>query len=260
MKIHPSAIVDKKAKLADDVEIGPYSIIGPDVKIGAGTVVGSHCVIDGWTAIGKKCSIFTGAAIGGISQDKKFEGEKSFVEIGDNNSIREYVTVNRGTGKGSVTKIGNDNLIMAYCHVAHNCEIQNSVVLANACTLAGYVTIENKAILGGMAGVHQFVRIGQLAIIGGCSKVVRHVAPYAMADGNPAKVYGLNVIGLKRAGISGASRLNLKRAFKLLFNSGLSVTHALKKIEASLPKSTEMKVLIQFLTAVKSDAQRGVCV
>lgn len=258
-KIHPTAIVDKRAQLADDVEVGPYSIIGPDVKIGPGTVVGSHCVIEGWTTIGRDCGIFTGAVIGGVTQDKKFKGERSFVDIGDDNNIREYVTINRGTSKDSVTKIGNGNLIMAYSHIAHDCIIENNVVIANCGTLAGYVTVEDGAILGGLAAVHQFVHIGTLSIIGGCSKVVKHIPPYATADGHPTKIYGLNLTGLRRAGIPQESRLILKNAFKILINSGFSVTHALKEIETALPQIKEIKRLVQFLTTVKEDGERGVC-
>jgi UDP-N-acetylglucosamine acyltransferase len=260
MKIHPTAVIDKKAKLGKGVEVAPYAIIGPNVKIGDGTRIGPHCVIKEWAAIGKNCEIFTGAVIGEITQDLKFRGERSFVEIGDNNKIREYVTINRGTHKDSITKIGNNNLIMAYAHIAHDCTIGDNVVIANNGTLAGYVTIEDKVILGGLAAVHQFVRIGTLAIIGGCSKVVKHIPPYAMADGHPAKIYGLNMIGLQRAGIPPSSKAILKRAFRILFNSSLSLPSALKEISKTLPSSNkELKNLVHFLKTVKSDTQRGVC-
>lgn len=259
MKIHPTAIIDKKAHLAKDVEIGPYSIIGSNVKIDAGTKVDSHCVIDEWTTIGKNCRIFKGSVIGGVTQDLKFKGERSFVKIGDNNTIREYVTINRATNKDSVTQIGNNNLIMAYTHIAHDCRIGNNVIIANAGTFAGHVTIEDNATIGGMVGIHQFVNVGTLSIIGGCSKVVKHVPPYSMVDGHPAKNYGLNIIGLKRAGISQKAKTGLKRAFKILFNSGLSLPHALKEVKQTLPQSKEIKNLIHFLKTVKSDTKRGVC-
>jgi len=259
IQIDSTAIVDKKARLADDVKVGPYSIIGPDVKIGTGTTIASHCVIDGWATIGKKCRIFAGAVIGNITQDLKFKGGRSFVKIGNNNIIREFVTIHRGTNKDSVTRIGNNNLIMAYTHVAHDCRIGNNVVIANAVTMAGYVTIEDYAIIGGMVGIHQFVHIGTLSIIGGCSKVVKHIPPYAMADGHPAKVYGLNVIGLQRAGISKTSRAQLKGAFKVLFNSGLALPHAIQEIESTLPASKEQKTLVRFLKTVRQDTKRGVC-
>ncbi len=257
--IHPTAIVDKKAKLSDGVTIGPYSIIGPDVTIGALTKIGPHCVIEAYTTIGKNCRVHTGAVIGSVPQDLKFKGERSFVEIGDNNSIREYVTINRSTTKDAATRIGNDNLIMAYTHIAHDCKIGNNVIIANACTFAGHVTIEDNATLGGMVGIHQFVNIGTLAIVGGCSKVVKHIPPYAMADGHPTRIYGLNVVGLRRAGVSSEARKNLKRAFKILFGSGLSLPHALKKAEGALPQSKEIKHLINFLKTVKADTKRGVC-
>ncbi len=252
-KIHPTAIIDKKAKLADGVEVGPYSVIGPNVKIGA------HCVIDEWTTIGDNCKIFTGAAIGAITQDLKFKGERSFVKIGNNNTIREYVTINRATNKDAATLVGNNNLIMAYTHIAHDCKIGNNVIIANAGTFAGYVTIEDNAIIGGMVGIHQFVNIGTLAIIGGCSKVVKHVPPYSMVDGHPAKNYGLNVIGLKRAGISQKAKASLRRAFKILFNSGLSLPHALERVADTAPLTKETKHLVKFLTTVKADTKRGVC-
>jgi len=259
MKIHNTAIIDKSAKLAKDVEVGPYSVIGPNVKIGAGTKIGSHCVIDRWTAIGKNCRIFASAAIGGIPQDLKFKGERSFVKIGDNNTIREFVTINRGTTRDSTTKIGNNNLLMAYAHIAHNCNIGNNVIIANACAMAGYVSVEDKVIIGGMVGIHQFVNIGTMAIIGGCSKVVRHIPPYAMVDGHPTKNYGLNIIGLNRAGISKKAKLSLNHAFKILFNSGLSLPHALKEIQNTIPPTKEVKHLIHFLKTVRTDTRRGVC-
>lgn len=259
MGIHNTAIVDKKAKVADDVEVGPYSVIGPNVEIGSGTKVAAHCVIDGWTAIGRNCNIFSSAVIGGIPQDLKFKGKRSFVRIGDNSTIREFVTINRATGEDSATTIGNNNLIMAYTHIAHDCKIGNSVVIANACTFAGHITVEDNAIIGGMVGIHQFVHIGALAIIGGCSKVVKHIPPYATADGHPTKIYGLNVIGLNRAGISGESKAMLKRAFKILFNSGLSFPHALLEIEKTMPPFNELKHLIHFLKTVNAGTKRGVC-
>jgi len=257
--IHPTAMVDKKAKLAPDVEVGPCSIIGPNVSIGAGTRIGPHCVIEEYTTIGRNCGIFAGAIIGGVTQDLKFNGDRSFVQIGDNNNIREYVTINRSTTKDAATRIGNGNLIMAYTHIAHDCRIGNNVIIANAGTFAGHVTIEDNATIGGMVGIHQFVNVGALSIIGGCSKVVKHIPPYAMADGHPTRIYGLNVVGLKRAGISTETRKNLKHAFKILFNSGLSLPHALKEVEETLPQSKEIKDLINFLKTVKTDTKRGVC-
>lgn len=254
MKIHPTAIVDKKAKLADGVEVGPYCLIGPNVKIGNGTVIGAHAVIDGHTTIGENNRIFTGAVIGSITQDLKFKGDRSFVKIGDNNIIREYVTINMGTNKDSSTAVGNNVLLMAYCHVAHDCIIKDGAIIANCGTFAGYVTVEEKADVGGLTGVHQFVRIGKLAIIGGCSKVTQDVVPFSKSDGHPLKVYGLNTVGLDRAGIPLESKNSLKRAFKILFHSGLTVSHAEEDIKSKVPKCPEVDYLLEFIAA----SERGI--
>ena len=177
MLIHPTAIISPKAKLADQVSVGPYTIISDQVTIGAGTAIGAHCVIEGNTTIGKNCEIFTGSVIGSRPQDLKFKNEKVFLEIGNNNIIREYCTLNPATKEGAKTIVGNDNLLMAYSHVAHDCRVANGCVLANNSTLAGHVSIEDKAVIGGLVAIHQFVRIGMLAIIGGCSKVVQDIPP-----------------------------------------------------------------------------------
>ncbi len=254
MKIHPTAIVDKKAELAGDVEVGPYCFIGPSVKIGKGTTIGPHAVIDGYTTIGSGNRIFTGAVIGSITQDLKFKGERSYVRIGNNNIIREYVTINMGTDRDSSTVVENNVLLMAYSHIAHDCIVKDGAIIANAGTFAGYVTIEEKAVIGGLTGVHQFVRIGKLAIIGGCSKVVQDVVPYSNCDGHPLKVYGLNTIGLERAGIPPESRTHLKKAFKILFNSGLTISHAVEEIKAEVQKCPEVNYLIEFI----STSERGI--
>ena len=239
--------------------MGPYSVIGPEVKIGPGTIIGTHCVIDGATSIGKDCQIFTGAVIGGLTQDLKYKGGRSYVIIGDRNRIREYVTINRSTAENGSTKIGDDNLLMAYSHIAHDCVIGNKVIIANCGTLAGHCTMHDGSILGGLAGLHQFVQIGALAIIGGCSKVVKHIPPYAMADGHPAKIYGLNTIGLNRAGVSSKAKMALKRAYKILFNSGHALPQALKEIKETIPSCKEIDKLISFLKMAKADTKRGVC-
>jgi len=246
MQIHPSAIVSPKAKLASGVTVGPFSIISDNITIGADTKVGAHCVIEGNTTIGKRCEIFTGSVIGSRPQDLKFKGEKVFLEIGNNNIIREYCTLNPGTKEGAKTSIGDNNLLMAYSHVAHDCQVGNGCVLANNCTLAGHVTIEDAAVIGGIVAIHQFVRIGMLSIIGGCSKVVQDIPPFSTCDGHPARVYGLNLIGLRRRGISNASIKQLDQAFKIIFNSGLSVKHAIEKVEKELEKSQELTYLVNF--------------
>ncbi len=246
MRIHPSAIVSPKAKLADSVSVGPFSIISDNVAIGADTKIGSHCVIEGNTAIGKGCEIFTGAVVGSRPQDLKFKGEKVFLEIGNNNIIREYCTLNPGTQEGGKTLIGDNNLLMAYSHIAHDCRVGNSCVLANNCTLAGHVTIEDKAVIGGIVAIHQFVRIGMLSIVGGCSKVVQDIPPFSTCDGHPARVYGLNLIGLRRKGVSKDSIKQIDQVFKIFFNSGLSLKHALERVEKELQKTEEISYLVNF--------------
>jgi len=246
MSIHPSAIVSPKAKLAAGVTVGPFSIIGDNVAIGADTKIGAHCVIEGNTTIGRGCEIFTGSVIGSRPQDLKFKGEKVFLEIGDNNIIREYCTLNPGTKEGAKTIIGDNNLLMAYSHVAHDCRVGSGCVLANNCTLAGHVTIEDSAVIGGIVAIHQFVRVGMLSIIGGCSKVVQDIPPFSTCDGHPARVYGLNLIGLRRKSISRESIKQLDQAFKIIFNSGLSLKHAVEKVEKELEKSQEITYLVNF--------------
>ncbi|MCM8763472.1 MAG: acyl-ACP--UDP-N-acetylglucosamine O-acyltransferase [Candidatus Omnitrophica bacterium] len=255
VNIHSTAIVSPGARLAKTVSVGAYSFIGPDVIIDDNTVVGTSCVIEGNTKIGKNCRIFTGAVIGSIPQDLKFKGEKTFLEIGDNNIIREYVTINLGTKATGKTVIGNNNLIMAYSHIAHDCRIGNGVIIANVGTLAGHVTIEDKVVVGGMVAIHQFVRVGKLAIIGGCSKVIQDIPPFSICDGHPARFYGLNVVGLRRAGMKPEVRNSLKTALKLLFQSGLSTSHALEEIKKRLAPNEEIKHLIDFV----KNSQRGVC-
>ncbi|MDD5691667.1 MAG: acyl-ACP--UDP-N-acetylglucosamine O-acyltransferase [Candidatus Omnitrophica bacterium] len=254
MKIHPSSIVSPKAKLADSVSVGAFSVISDNVVIGADTKIGSHCVIEGNTTIGKGCEIFTGAVVGSRPQDLKFKGEKVFLEIGDNNIIREYCTLNPGTQDGGKTVVGGNNLLMAYSHIAHDCVVGNGCVLANNCTLAGHVTIEDKAVVGGIVAIHQFVRIGKLSIIGGCSKVVQDIPPFSTCDGHPARVYGLNLIGLRRNGISNDSIRKIDQAFKIFFNSGLSLKHALEKAEKETEKTEEILYLVNFARS----SERGI--
>ena len=255
MDIHPTTIVSKKAKLSKGVSLGPYTVIGDGVVIGEGTHIGAHCVIEQGTTLGKSCEVFTGAVLGSIPQDLKYKGEVSFLEIGDGNIIREYVTINLGTEENSRTVVGNHNLIMAYSHIAHNCTIGDSCIIANCGTLAGYVAIEDKVVVGGLAAIHQFTRVGSLSIIGGCSKVVSDVPPYSTCDGHPARVYGLNLVGLRRQGVDSRAIKQLSHAFKILFNSGLSLHHALQKLSEEKYTSTEISHLIDFVKKSK----RGVC-
>lgn len=256
MTIHKTAIVHQKAKLDSSVTVGPYSLIGENVIIGENTSIGAHCVVEGWTAIGQGNKIFTGAVIGSVPQDRKYAGKRSFVEIGANNIIREYVTINPGTDEDDKTIIGSDNLIMAYSHIAHNCVIGNGVIIANGGTLAGHVTIEDKAVIGGLVAVHQFCRVGKLSIIGGCSKVVQDIPPFSTSDGHPARVYGINSIGLSRAGISSKDSLDLKKAFKILFFSNLSISTAVENLKKEISQNSLISYLIDFVTTSKRGISR----
>ncbi len=251
--IHPTAIVNKQAKLAEDVEIGPYSIVGENVSIGANTRIKERVSLED-TKLGKNCKIFSGAVIGSIPQDLKFKGEKSLVKIGDNNIIREYVTINRGTVAHGETTIGSDNLIMAYSHIAHDCLIGNGVIIANGGTLAGHINIEDKVVIGGLVAIHQFVRIGELSIIGGCSKVIKDIPPYALVDGHPTKIYGLNSVGLRRTNFSSDLIAQLKKAFKILFLCSLPLTEGLEMVGREVALSPQVLHLIEFI----KNSQRGI--
>lgn len=257
IKIHPSSIINSQAILEEGVEIGPFSIIGKNVKIGKNTKIHSSVLIDGWTTIGENCDIYTGTIIGTPPQDLKYKGEKTYVIIGNNNIIREYVTIHRSSGKENKTLIGSNNLIMAYVHIAHNCIIGNQIVIANSCGLSGHVEIHNQSIIGGFVGIHQFVKIGKLAMIGGYSKIVKDIPPFAIADGQPAKLYGINAIGLKRKGISLQERNNLKRAYKLLCHSNLNLSQAINAIQLEINPTNEINELINFL---KNPSKMGILI
>ena len=255
-KIHSTAIIDKSAEIADNVTIGPYCIIGPKVIIGEGTVLGSHVVIHSHTRVGKYCQIYSFSSIGAPPQDLKYKGEESWVEIGDYNIIREYVTVNRGTvAGGGITSVGNYNLIMAYVHIAHDCKIGNHVILANVATLGGHVEIEDYAIVGGIVAVHQFVKIGAYSIIGGASATVKDIPPYVMASGNRVKLYGLNVIGLKRHGFKLEVINALKKAYKILIHAPITLKEAIKRIkEDNIFSLPEVAHFVKFI----ENSKRGV--
>lgn len=250
-KIDKKAIVSEKARIDSSVSIGPYAIIGPDVEIGAGTSIDAFAQVIGHTKIGKNCHIFSNAVIGNAPQDLKYKGEKSFLIVGDNNIIREFVTMNLGTEKDSRTIIGNNNLIMAYSHIAHDCVVGNNNVLANCATLAGHVTIEDKVTVGGLVAIHQFCRLGMLSIIGGCSKVVQDVAPFSMSDGHPSATCGLNIIGMKRANFSLESVRVLKKAFKILFFEGHPFDKAEEIVRKELPSTKELSYLLSFISSSK---------
>lgn len=256
MKIHPTALVDPKAEISTDVEIGPYSIIGKHVRIHRGTTIGSHTVIDGWTEIGEDCRLSSFCSVGFPPQDLKYGGEETHLRIGDRNVIREYSTLHRGTAQGGgETVLGSDNFLMAYVHVAHDCHVGNQIIMANGATLGGHVHVDDYAVLGGLTGVHQYVRIGAYAMVGGCSKVLLDIPPFVSANGNRASLYGLNLIGLHRHGFDDGRIQNLKRAYQLLFRSHLRLSVALQKIQEELPHASDVKQLVAFI----QDSQRGIC-
>ncbi len=253
--IHPTAIIDPSAEIDTKVTIGPYSIIGKDVFIGSGTVLGSHVVIDPHVSIGSDCQIFQYAAIGAIPQSVKFEGEKTYVKIGRGNIIREFVTIHRGTGfGGGITELGEDNFLMAYTHIAHDCKIGRKVTLSNNTTLAGHITIGDYATVGGLVAIHQFVRIGEYAFIGGKAAIVKDIPPYVMAAGDRAKLHGLNSIGLKRQGFSPNTLSQLKKVYRLFFRIGLTMNEAIERVKAEVEPVPEV---INFLEFIKS-SQRGI--
>jgi UDP-N-acetylglucosamine acyltransferase len=252
--IHSSAVIHPRAKIGSGCEIGPYCVIGENVVLGEKCRLHSHVVIDGHTKLGKENEIFPFASIGLKTQDLKWNGGITRTEIGDENIFREYVTVHSATGDGETTRIGSRNTILAYCHIAHNCALGDKIIMSNVATLAGHVTVEDFAVIGGLAAVHQFCRIGKFAMIGGCSKIVQDVPPFMIADGNPAETRAVNKIGLERNGISEAAQNALKRAYKIIFREGLSVSNALAKIEKELPSLAEISHLIQFVRA----SERGI--
>ena len=256
MNIHSTAIISPDAQLEEGVEIGPYVVIGSDVKIGKNTIIGPHTVIDNFTHIGEECHIFQFCSIGAPPQDLKFGGEKTRVVIGNFNTIREFVTIHRATSADiGVTVIGDHNLLMAYVHVAHNCKLGNRIVMANAATLAGHVLVEDYAIIGGLTGIHQFSYIGAHCIIGGVSAVAKDVPPYTMASGNHAKLFGLNLVGLRRRNFSEKTIKAIKDAYRIIFRSHLLLEAALKKAQDEVENYPEVLHFIQFI----KESKRGVC-
>lgn len=248
VRIHPTAIVASSAQIADDVTIGPYSIIGEDVCIHEGTSIGAHVVIDGWTEIGRGCRVFSHAVLGTEPQDQKYKGEKSLVLIGEQTVIREFATINRGTaGGGGKTVVGAHNLIMAYAHVAHDSILGDHVILANAASLGGHVLIEDHAVVGGLCGIHQFCRIGRFAFVGGCSAVNQDIPPFLLARGNVARPYGLNIVGLRRYSFPEEVIQSLRRAYRLIFKSGLNTSQALARIQEEVLDCPEVQHLVQFI-------------
>jgi UDP-N-acetylglucosamine acyltransferase len=248
VKAHSTAIVDPKARIAPDVEIGPYAVIGPHVEIGAGSRVGPHAVITGHTRIGARNRIFQFVSLGEIPQDKKYQGEPTRLEIGDDNTVREFCTFNCGTAQDAgVTRVGNDNWFMAYVHLAHDCQVGNSTIFANNAQLAGHVHIGDHVILGGYTGVHQFCRVGAHSITGIGTVVLQDVPPYITASGDTAKPYGINTEGLKRRGFSAATLTRLKRAYKTLYRSSLTLEQARRELARQAKECPEIQVMLDFL-------------
>ncbi|MBI4655054.1 MAG: acyl-ACP--UDP-N-acetylglucosamine O-acyltransferase [Nitrospirae bacterium] len=255
-KIHNTAIVSADVKIAEGVTIGPYCIVGKDVKIGKNTSLISHVVIEN-TEVGENCTIYSFATIGFPPQDIKYKGEKTMVKLGNNNIIREYVTIHRASvGGDEVTSIGDNNFLMAYAHIAHDCKVGNFVTMANVATLAGHVTVGDYVVIGGLAAVHQFLRIGAYSMIGGLSGVAQDVPPYTIANGNRAQLYGLNIIGLKRYGFNKSVIKDLKEAYKILFRSNLTLKEAIDIVRHELKVSKELKYLLEFL---EDHNKRGIC-
>ena len=254
--IHPTAVISPDADLHPTVRVGPYAVIGEEVKVGPQTTIGAHVVIEGPTEIGSGNRIFPGAVIGLEPQDLKYDGAKSRVKIGNNNQIREYVTINRATELKESTIIGNNNLLMAYVHVAHNCCIADSVIIANSVALAGHVKIESKAVIGGVLGIHQFVRVGQMAMLGGMSRIDRDVPPFMLVEGNPPRVRSLNLVGLKRASIDPSDLAILKKAFRILYRSGKPIKEALAELEL-LTDNEYINKLSLFIDKSLNESRRG---
>jgi UDP-N-acetylglucosamine acyltransferase len=252
---HPTAIIHPNAKLADDVEVGAYSIIDEHVEIGAGTKIGPHVVVTGHTRIGKNNQIFQFCSIGEVPQDKKYAGEPTRLEIGDNNVIRECCTFNIGTVQDvGVTRMGNNNWIMAYVHVAHDCQVGNNVIFANSTQLAGHVIIDDFVILGGFTGVHQFCQIGAHVMTAVGTVLLHDIPPYVKVSGSPAAPHGLNSEGLKRRGFSGEALAGLKRAYKTLYRSGLTLEEAKTQLEQQATECSEVQIMADFLNRT----QRGI--
>ncbi|KAF0804115.1 acyl-ACP-UDP-N- acetylglucosamine O-acyltransferase [Alcanivorax xiamenensis] len=253
--IHPTAIIDPKAELAADVEVGPYSVIGPDVTVGAGTVIGPHVVIKGPTSIGANNRIFQFASVGEDCQDKKYQGEPTRLEVGDGNVIREHVTIHRGTAQDQgLTRIGNNNLLMATVHVAHDCMIGNDNIFANATGIAGHVHIGDNVILGGMTGIHQFCHIGSYAMSAGCSLIVKDVPAYVMVGGNPSSARSMNFEGMRRRGWDSEVINRLRKAFKVVYRQGMTLEQALAELEPEAGQCDKLKLFVDSLR----DSTRGI--
>lgn len=252
--IHPTAIIHPQANIGPQCDIGPYCLVGEHVTLGDGCKLHSHVVIDGHTKLGKQNEIFPFASLGLKSQDLKWNGGVTHVEIGDRNVFREGVTIHSATSDGGVTTVGSGNVLLAYVHIAHDCRLGNGIIMSNFAGLAGHVVIEDNVVLGGYVAVHQFCRIGRLSMVGGCSKLRQDLAPFMLADGSPAETHTINKVGLERHGVPEASISALKQAYKIIFREGLTIPNALAKIEGELPPLPEIQYLVQFTRA----SERGI--
>jgi UDP-N-acetylglucosamine acyltransferase len=253
-EIHPSAIVDPGARIAASASVGPYSIVGPGVELGERVRVASHVLIERDTRVGEDCVVHHGAVLGTDPQDLKYRGEPSRLEIGPRTTIREYATLNRGTGAEGVTRVGSDCLLMAYAHVAHDCVVGDHVIMANAVELGGHVEIGSCATVGGVTGVHQFVRIGSHAFIGACSKATQDIPPYLLVDGRPCEAHGVNVIGLRRRGFSDEALRRLRKAYRTLYKSSHNIRDAIEEIAAWEETGPEVDLFVDFVRG----SERGI--
>jgi len=255
LDIHTTAVVHPKADLGANVVVGPYSVIGPEVVIGDDSWIGAHAVLEGRTTVGRRNRIFHGAVLGTPPQDLKYRGEKTFLRVGDDNTIREYATLHLACMEGEATVVGDRCLIMAYAHVAHNCHLGSDVILANSVNLAGHVEVHDFAIIGGVTPVHQFVRIGAYSFIGGGSRVAKDVAPFVKAAGSPLELAGINSIGLERHGFDEERRATIKRAYRILFRSDLNVTQAVERLKSEFePSDEDIQTLVRFVEG----SERGI--
>jgi len=255
VEIHPTAVVSPEAEIGDGGKVGPYAVIGPGVSLGPGCEVMAHAVLEGPLAAGRGNRFFSFVSAGTAPQDLKYGGERTEVVIGDDNVFREFVTVNRGTaGGGGVTRLGSGSLFMAYSHVAHDCQVGDGTIFANAATLAGHVTVEDFAIIGAFSGVHQFCKVGRHAFIGGYSVITQDALPFVKSVGNRASAYGVNAIGLKRKGFSDETIALVKKAYRFLANSNLNTSQALEKIESEIQGCAEVDYLVSFIKS----SERGV--
>jgi UDP-N-acetylglucosamine acyltransferase len=254
MNIHPTAVVDPDAEIGPDVVVGPYCVIGREVTIGAGCWLQNHVTVCGPVKIGPGNRFHAGCSIGQQTQDLKYRGEPTYLEIGEGNCFREFVTVNRATAVGSITLVGNRGNFLAYSHIAHDCVVEDDVIFSNNGTLAGHVLVQEHAIIGGLTAIHQFCRIGKHAITGGCSKIVQDVPPFMIADGNPAVIRGINVVGLERRGISAEIIRVLKESYRIVYRSNLNTKQAVEELEKNFPDIVEVRELINFIET----SERGI--